>query len=219
MTVVERERMTTEEPAKRAIFVASDGRRARRVRRAGFVAAFLACLWIVGLGVGMLGFGSLPGVSVVKQPFDGIAGGPAEAPRSESKNVSPDVRRSSQPVARENASARKSPAVRSKARAAARQAGSRPVTRPPATQVTTPAPVAQQPLNPAQRPRGWSRSGATAPPGQTRKATPPPPPGTRGRGHGQTPPTTPPPVPPGQAKKAVPPPPPPPAPLPPPKKA
>ena len=219
MSVEERDRVTTEEPTPRAIFVAADGRRARRLRRAGFVAAFLACLWVVGLGVGMLGFGSLPGVSLVKKPFAEIAGAERDAPRAERKNVSPAVRRSSQPVARETASVRQRPAARSKARAGARRAVSRPVSRPPATQVTPPPPVAQQPLNPAQRPRGWSRSGATAPPGQARKTIPPPPPSTRGQRRGQTPPTTPPPVPPGQARKALPPPPPPPPPLPPPKKA
>ena len=86
MAVIERERLTTSEQApERAIFVAADGRRARRLRGVGFVAAFLACLWVVGLAVGMLGFGSLPGVSLVKQPFDEIARGSSDAPRAERK--------------------------------------------------------------------------------------------------------------------------------------
>jgi hypothetical protein len=220
MAVIERERVSTGEQApERAIFVAADGRRARRLRRAAFAAAFLACLWVVGLGVGMLGFGSLPGVSLVKQQVDEIAGGSADAPRAERNDTRRTVRRSSLLESRVVANARQTSAVQSRARGRSRPTASRPVSRPPAGQVTPPPPVAQQPVNPAQRTRGWARDGQTAPPGQARKTTPPPPPGTRGRGHAQTPPTTPPPVPPGQAKKALPPPPPPPPPLPPPKKA
>ena len=77
MTVLERERATTQ--PEHAIFVASDGRRARLLRRAALAAAVLACLWVVGLGVGMLGFGSLPGVSVVKEQI-GQIGGSSDAP-------------------------------------------------------------------------------------------------------------------------------------------
>ena len=54
-------------PHDEAIFVARDGRRARLIVRAAVVATVLAVLWIVGLGIGMLGFGSLPGVSLVKR--------------------------------------------------------------------------------------------------------------------------------------------------------
>ncbi len=54
------------QPHDEAIFVAGDGRRARRLGRAALVASVLAGLWIVGLGIGMLGFGSLPGISLVK---------------------------------------------------------------------------------------------------------------------------------------------------------
>jgi hypothetical protein len=218
MAVIEQERKTTDEHApERAIFVAADGRRARRLRRAAFVAAFLACLWVVGLGVGMLGFGSLPGVSVVKQQVDEITGGSPDEPRAERKDLRRTVRRSSLLESRVVANARQSAAVQSQARAGSRPTASRPVSRPPAAQVTPP--VAQQPVNPAQRTRGWARDGQTAPPGQARRITPPPPPGTRGQHRGQTLPTTPPPVPPGQVKKALPPPPPPPPPIPPPKKA
>jgi hypothetical protein len=211
MAVIERERVTKEQPSERAIFVAEDGRRARRLRRAAFVIAFLACLWVVGLGVGMLGFGSLPGVAVVKQRIDEIAGG-SDAQRTDRRDVSSSVRASRSAQARRIAAAERSGLLRSQARARTRPAASRPASRPP-TQATVPPSAAQTPVNPAARQRGWARKGSAAPPGQTRKATPPPPPGTRGRGRGQTPPTTPPPVPPGQAKKAekpLPPPPPPP---------
>ena len=164
MAVIEREQMTTSEQVpERAIFVAADGRRARRLRRVAFAAVFLACLWVVGLGVGMLGFGSLPGVSLVKQPLAEIAvARPTHrAPRTTRLRLRLDD--SSSLEARQVASARTSPAVRSQARARARRpVASRPVSRPPA-QATAPPPVAQQPVNPAQRTRGWARSGQTAP--------------------------------------------------------
>jgi hypothetical protein len=211
MAVIERERA----PAKpeRAIFVASDGRRARRLRRGGFAVAFVACLWVVGLGVGMLGFGSLPGVSVVKNQIDGIAGGsdtagsqPTEqSSRSEQKSVPDESRR----VAVSSAS-RTLPS-QSQRRAGSRPVASRPVSHPPVRVTTPPTPVAQTPVNPATRQRGWARRGSTAPPGKVRQTVTPPPPATRGQRRGQDP-TEPPPVPPGQEKKAqtVPPPPPPP---------
>jgi hypothetical protein len=209
MAVVERERVTTAQRPERAVFVASDGRRARRLRRAAFAAAFLACLWLVGLGVGMLGFGSLPGVSVVKEQIDGIAGASDSSGSQPTENVSRSEQKSVPDESRRVAATSPSRAVRSKPRAGTRRVASRPVSRPP-TRVTPPAPpAAQTPLNPATRQRGWSRRGSTAPPGQTRKAVTPPPPSTRGQRRGQDP-TAPPPVPPGQEKKAQTPPPPPP---------
>ena len=74
------------QPHDEAIFVAGDGRRARRLGRAALVASVLAGLWIVGLGIGMLGFGSLPGVSLVKgsrveSPVAPVEGAPAAAAR------------------------------------------------------------------------------------------------------------------------------------------
>ena len=210
MAVIEQEQVTTEQPSERAVFVASDGRRARRLRRVAFAATFLACLWLVGLALGMLGFGNLPGVSLAKQPFGVIAPDSSDRPRAERADVAPVVRRSDRVEKRIVAGAQERRVVGAKAVAKARPVRPRPVSRPPAGQVTPPAPVAQQPLNPAQRPRGWTRRGAAAPPGQARQATPPPPPGTRGQRRGQTPPTTPPPAPPGQEKKALLPPPPPP---------
>ena len=54
------------QPHDEAIFVSGDGRRARRLRRAALVASVLAGLWVVGLGIGMLGYGSLPGISLAK---------------------------------------------------------------------------------------------------------------------------------------------------------
>lgn len=209
MAVIERKRVTREQQPERAVFVASDGRRARLVRRAAFVTAFIAGLWLLSLGVGMLGFGSLPGVSAVKEQFDKVAGGP-DAPRAEpSKRIStPTSRVSAQVEGRRVVTPTPTTrSVRSPRRAKVRPVASRPTPRP--VQATTPQPVAAQtPVNPAARQRGWARDGSTAPPGQTRQAVPPPPPGTRGERRGQDP-TAPPPVPPGQVKKAQEPPPPP----------
>ena len=202
--------------ADEAVFVARDGRRARRLRNVAVVAGVLAGLWIVGLGVGMLGFGSLPGVALVKgaerhsptrQP-----GAPVSAERKASQLVAGDVRSVQRAVARESAAYSVASAAATR-RSVARSAAHRSPGTAPAAQAQAPAPV-----NPAQRTRGWARKGYVAPRGQVRKAAPPPPPATsRGRHVGRQKPLTPPApaVAPGQAKKAgqqQPPPPPPPPP-------
>src|SRR5829696_6321120 len=98
MAVIERHRVTREQQPERAVFVASDGRRARLVRRAAFATTFIAALWLISLGVGMLGFGSLPGVSVVKEQFDKVARR-SDAPRAKpSKPVSTPPSRASAQV-------------------------------------------------------------------------------------------------------------------------
>lgn len=211
MTVIEREPVTPAQRPERAVFVASDGRRARRLRRAGFAVALVACLWVVGLGVGMLGSGSLPGVSVVKKQIDGIAGTSDSSGSQPTEHVSRPEQKSAPGESRRVAVRSASRTVRSQPqrRAGSRPVASRPVSRPPAR--VTPAPAAQAPVNPATRVRGWSRRGSTAPPGKVRQTVTPPPPSTRGQRRGQDP-TAPPPVAPGQEKKAqtLPPPPPPP---------
>src|SRR4029453_12907773 len=66
MPALETKREQTTLPADDAVFVARDGRRARRLRNTAIVVGVLAILWVVGLIFGMLGFGSLPGVALVK---------------------------------------------------------------------------------------------------------------------------------------------------------
>jgi hypothetical protein len=197
-----------------AVFVARDGRRARRLRNAAIAVGVLAILWFVGLGVGMIGFGSLPGVPLVKgaehhsAPLQSAVPG---AGRHASRVLAADIEVVRQQVHKTTTAHRAAVTV-AKQRAVVRRA----VARAPA--VTPPPAAAQSPVNPAARTRGWSRKGYSAPRGQLRKVVPPPPPATsRGRRVGrQKPLTTPPPaVPPGQVKKAAQPPPPP----PPPKKA
>jgi hypothetical protein len=192
-----------------AIFVSADGRRARRLRRAAVIAAVVALLWVVGLGIGMLGFDNLPGVSLVK-------GSHAEspvAPVAQVPVVAEDTARallSAKAVARVVGSS--SVGSRAQTTAQRRQrAAKKAAARAAASQAVTPPAAA---LNPAQRARGWSRKGYAAPPGQLRRAEPPPPPPAQSQGRhvGQTKPPPAPVVPPGQAKKALDPPPPPPPP-------
>jgi hypothetical protein len=202
-------RQNTTTSADHPVFVTHDGRRARRLRHVAVVVGVLAALWIVGLGVGMLGFGSLPGVALVKGAREHSRPAPAPAvpapaagDRAARRVLSADVSsirsdRSGTAGVRRSANGsttRDSHAARRAAHASA------------TTPAATPAPV-----NPAQRTRGWARKGYAAPRGQLRKAAPPPPPApSRGRRVGQT--NTPPAVSPGQAKKALDPPPPPPPP-------
>lgn len=211
MTTLETKFEPATAPPDEAVFVARDGRRARRLRNAATVLGVLAILWIVGLGVGMLGFGSLPGVALVKGAR-ADSRTPAPAPSvtasvATARSLAAEAKALRRISAR-IASAHGSATAIARRAAPVSKASHRPV-------VTPPAAATQTPLNPALRTRGWARKGYQAPRGLLRKAAPPPPPATsRGRQVGrtklQTEPT--PAVPPGQAKKAVEPPPPPPPP-------
>ena len=205
MSVLDPE-LTPEHP----VFVTHDDRRARWLRRAALAATALACAWVVALGLGVLGLGSLPGLSLVKgetarQPSQRVASAharpvPAAAPGS----VAADARRPDATVVRTSAVAAVSRAHRARAARRAKAAARR--ARPPAAPPPAQAPVSRvQPVNPAQRERGWARRGQTAPTGQLRKTQPPPPPPatSRGRHVGQATPAAPAPLPPGQAKKAL----------------
>ena len=202
MSVIER--TTNVQRPERAVFVTDDDRRARRLRRGAFAVTALACLWLVGLGVGMLGFGSLPGVSLITPGHEGKQrAAPAHQQARDVARLSPslDHRRL---VARRAQARRTARASALQQRAAATRAvpRSRAVTRPAAPRAAV-APPAQQPVNPAQRQRGWARKGQPAPRGQLR--TDPPPPATaQGQRRGQQTTTTTP-LPPGQAKKTPPP--------------
>jgi len=196
-------------PHDEAIFVAGDGRRARRLRRAALAASVLAGLWVVGLGIGMLGFGSLPGVSLpqgsrAEPPAAPLAGASFAAARETARAL-----RAVQTAAAALEVSRTSNGQAADNRARKGVAGKEKISRRAATQLAPPQPVAA--VNPAQRTRGWARRDYEAPPGQIRKAaaTPPPPP-SHGRRVGQTPPAAPPAAPPGQVRKAPDPPPPPP---------
>src|SRR5689334_16774662 len=210
MTALETAERTTA-PAEDAVFVARDGRRARRLRNAAVVVGVLAILWVVGLGVGMLGFGSMPGIALVKgvrhdsRPATNSAVPAAE--RDASRLVAAKVAAIRREITRSTASHDPAPVIVAKRTAVVRSAA-------PAPAATPAAATAQTPVNPATRTRGWSRKGYTAPRGLLRRTAPPPPPATsRGRRVGpQKTVALPPPVAPGQMKKAAQPPPPPPPP-------
>ena len=198
-------------PHEEAIFVAGDGRRARRLGRAAALTAFLALLWVVGLGIGMMGFGHLSGLPFVK-------GSRAESPVAPGANVpaaaARNAARALSAVSSAGAAVRASRAAQATPTAKRRTATKRAA----AARARKAAAAPRAAVNPAQRTRGWARKGNTAPPGQARRAVrqPPAPPATsQGRRVGQTGTTPKPAVPPGQARKALDPPPPP----PPPKKA
>ena len=210
-------RVTTAVKTERPVFVASGNRRARGLRYAAGLAVVVACVWLVALVVGMLGFG-LPGVSLplraqAKSP-EGVAGPHAPTAASASSRVS---QRAPAGIALTRRASQYHAVVAQKAQSRTRRgaktgpAGSRSASPelPAASQAAPPASVIPAPATPHT---GWARRGATAPPGQTirieaqpSKATPQPPGETRRRGAVDTTtvPATPvtPPAPPGQLKK------------------
>lgn len=190
---------------ERAVFVTDDNRRARRLRHGSIVAAALACLWLVGLGVGMFGLGGLPGISLGKNDNPGARG---VQPEPNPAKFSPLARPLDPRAPAATPSRRNQRTLGSRSRSD--RAPTRPAVKPPVSipPVSNPAPPAQQPVNPGGRQRGWTRKGYQAPPGQVRQTQSPPPPGSQGQHRGQTQTTIkPPPL--GQAKKTPPPPPPP----------
>jgi hypothetical protein len=214
-------------PTERPVFVASDDRRARRLRYAAVLAVIVACAWVTALAIGMLGYGSLPSVSL---PL--VASGADAAPgqQAETARVSPTSVSRAESIARARATGGPAGAaltgssnvVKQTRPTAATAAAERHKTSPSrarnrtapaqAVQPTTPTAAA---ITPARQ--GWARRGLPAPPGQTHVATQTiraknhqptavPPGQTRRQGGNDatTAPATPvaTPVPPGQQKKA-----------------
>jgi hypothetical protein len=194
MATIEREHEQERIQHELPVFVASDGRRARRLRLAASAIAVLALLWLAALAVGMLGFGRLPGLAT---PLGRIGGADkAQSERSESRSptsarseprsadliVAPE--RSGRPSASQRSARGRAAVKRANANAAAR----RPRTTPPAPGVQ---PVQPQPAPPPPQ-QGWARHGRPAPPGYTRRTQPQPAPPPTGQASA-----------PGQAKKAV----------------
>jgi hypothetical protein len=202
--------------AERAVFVTEDDSRSRRLRRAAIAAGALSCLWLVGLGIGMLGLGQLPGVSI---SIPGRGGDQPTRGSDRSTGAGGAQSQSTQQLAAARESA---------ARTAQRRAGNLPTSSQqrqarvaqaapaPTARIGQSTPVSAMPGNqPAQAvsqpvPRGLARRDLTAPPGQTRRETKPQPPaappGQARRVNEQTG-TTVEPLPPGQQKLDKPPPP------------
>jgi hypothetical protein len=211
MTIIEREpavRSAPREP-ERPVFLAADGRRARRLRVVAFAVTVLAVLWLVALAAGTLGFGSLPGFSVPQLANLGGGGtpppGPGPAQRSEARGsaerVADATTRSGRVVTADSAESLSAPQRRGTIASPGKAKPVRPHPRRPApAQPATPV----QPAEPVQAPQaqappppqtGRERRGLPAPPGQARKTEPaPPPPGNR-RGQDTTTPPPPPPPP------------------------
>jgi len=204
--------------AERPVFVASDDRRARRLRYAAALAVVLACAWLVALAFGMLGIGRLPGLSL---PV--IAHGAEKAPAAKTAVVTSksaaDVPGSSATTARSAAAPTLSHAARTgPSSAAALTSGPKARTKrhPTKAKVTSKAPTTAVRTAPAAAPatpprQGWARRGLSAPPGRAAHAEPKAKPtAARGQTRKQavTDTTTAPappvatPVPPGQQKKA-----------------
>lgn len=211
MATMEREpalRQLPHEP-ERPVFLAADGRRARRLRVVAFAVTVLAVLWLVALAAGTLGFGSLPGFSVPQLANLGGGGTPPPAPDPAQRN---DARDSAEGVAgattrsgRLPTSSRAEPLSASQGRGTTASPGKAKLVRPdprrpapaqPATPVQPAQPVQPpQAQVPAQPVTGREQRGLPAPPGHARKTEPaPPPPGNR-RGQDTTTPPPPPPPP------------------------
>src|SRR5215212_387957 len=201
-------------PEERPVFVATDDRRARRLRYAAALGLAMSCAWLVALAIGTLGVGRLPDLSL---PL--VARGADKAPAIKDDVAAPA--RALAPAAAGRATSRAATTVTQRAAAVEVTQPRRPAVaaeQKPAKKVhaakprtTTSAAIPPSPASaPAATPKqGWARRGSTAPPGRTRQADTTPKAATP-RGYArrsstdthtapETPVTTP--VPPGQQKK------------------
>ena len=186
MATIECERTIGSPRSERPVFVADDDRRARRLHRAAAATAVLACLWLAGLAVGMLGFGKMPNVSLPALgggEHKGQSTHPSEIERSASLAVPAG---SADPQARQRSAsiearvARPSAAFRARGAAPAAPvapAAPRRESRPdPPGNLSPPQPVTvpPQPVTVPPRQQGWLRRGWITTPGQTRRTQRPP---------------------------------------------
>jgi hypothetical protein len=202
---------------ERAVFVTEDDRRSRALRQAAIAVGALACLWLVGLGIGTVALGRLPEVSLPilgkggEQPTRSVDRPNDLARADQASTLRPAAARASAAPA---ASRRASTPSRSSRRSRARATRSTPPVAVPAAPVAPATPAPAAPANQAAQPtptpvlRGLARRGLSAPPGQAQRETSPqaptePPGQARRLDDPQTSPT--PPVPPGQQKPDKPP--------------
>jgi hypothetical protein len=206
MAIIEREPAAGPVPREpeRPVFLAADGRRARRLRVVAAAVTVLALLWLVALAAGSLGFGSLPGFSVPELPTLGGGGtpppGPDPAQPSDARGVAGRIADATTRSGGVATSSRGEPVSAPQRRGTVAAPGKAKAVR---TQPWRPAPA--QPATPVQPPQtqvpaqpltGREQRGLPAPPGHVRKTEPaPPPPGNR-RGQETTPPPPPAPPPP-----------------------
>jgi hypothetical protein len=169
-------------PTDRPVFVAADGRRARRLRYAAVVAVVVAFAWVTALAIGMLGFDGLPSVSLplVARGADGV---PSQG--AEQAGVPPTAVSKAESIARARATVGQAGAAPMRSSNVVGRTSYRPAAATPATagrkasrrRTTRPSAPAVQPLAPAAPTitparQGWARRGVTAPPGQARRTAP-----------------------------------------------
>jgi hypothetical protein len=168
-----RNKLPQRPPADEAIFVARDGRRARRLTERRRRRRRSRDLWVVGLGIGMLGFGSLPAWRSSRALGSTRVARPSPMPTaSGTRDACSQPSRSTfvQPVPQRDCDATR--------RRAARRCRAK---RPSRTGRDPSAAARQTPSTPRTHTRLVAQ-GHSAPRGQLRKAAPPPPPATsRGR--------------------------------------
>ncbi len=204
MTTTEREPSARREEAgargsepEQAIFVTTDKRRSRFLKRGALVASVLASLWLVGLGIGMLGLGSLPSVSFPISALNRDGGQPKDKRADDAARRPPQSTADADAVRRTSGGSPTSatPALRADRRSRSNGRASAPGIRTRSTAPpVVPGPTAQaQSTTPAP---GLARRGLTLPPGQEKKATqtqpqpPTPPEKARRRANSQTTTTT-----------------------------
>lgn len=159
MTILETQEVAPAHAEGRAVFVTDDDRRARRLRRVALAVTVVACLWLVALGLGMFGFGRLPGLPFVKS-------GGSEPSKVSSRASAPTAAAAGWAARLDTAVlARTASRVAGGAASSASRSSSAPVTRPGVQPVAAPPPAAQAqtPANPAGRERGWAKNGNPAP--------------------------------------------------------
>jgi hypothetical protein len=159
--------------AERPVFVATDDRRARRLRYLAAFAVALAGAWVVALVIGMLGIGRMPGLSlpVVAHGADKApavaAREPAVAPASVAAVTRSAAVMETRSAAPRSASPSHGAAAPKRAKKASTAKAKAKATAPAAT-----APAATAPAAPTTPRQGWARRGLTTPPGRTRQAEP-----------------------------------------------
>jgi len=170
-------------PDERPVFVATDDRRARRLRYAAALGVAVSCAWLMALAIGTLGIGRLPDLSLpliargadktpaikhdVATPAPGPALAAATRGRATSRAAAPLAHR---PAAIETTASQPRAAVAVRQKPAKKVHAAKPSTTTPTRAVPSaaPAPAAVTPR------QGWARRGSTAPPGRTRQAEPQP---------------------------------------------
>src|SRR5215207_6147354 len=153
--------------AERPVFVATDDRRARRLRYLAAFAVVLAGAWLVALAIGMLGIGRMPGLSlpVVARGADNAPSVDARQSAHAPTSVAPvAVTRAAAAVTTSRSTALPSVSPLHTAAAARRAKKASPAK----AKATAPAPTARATTTPTAAPattarQGWARRGLTTP--------------------------------------------------------